>query len=233
MTGRGPGRARLGWLRERSAPGWVLLAALAWFGSLRLAHGWRLGGWWWVCQLTGGASVNWHSRRTDLEHRLLAEPSALVEPAAHRARGRHLRVVGRVAVAKLGDHAGGILAVEEPLLGLGAEVRPGVGAGPVAGSGRLRAHRCEVVVERSAAGLGQAAVRRPEAMQREDEVAAAAPAAELIAGVVLAEPDLDAAAEVDLGRLPAGALDADRAHLALGRHPSGLVQRRRHSSIIR
>ena len=40
-------------------------------------------------------------------------------------------------------------------------------------------------------------------------------------------------AQVDVDRLAAGALDADRAHLALRRHPSGLVQRRRHSSIIR
>src|SRR4029079_19596335 len=86
----------------------------------------------------------------------------------------------------------------------------------------------EVVVQRFAARLRQAAMRRPEPVEREDEVAAAAPAAEVVTGVALAEPDLDAAAEIDLDGLAAAALHANRAHLTLGRGATCLVERRQH-----
>jgi len=189
---------------------------------------WLVGGWRWVCQLADRASANWQTRPIDHRNRRLPQPSPFLIPAPHRPYARHHRHAARVFAAQLADHAGRVLPGPEPFLGVSSQGGPGVRPGTVSRRGRLGAHGGEVIVQRTGSRLGQTTVGRPQAVQGQDEVAAAALPAKVVAGVAGAEPHRDTAPQVHPHGLPARALDADRADLTLRRRPAGLVQRRQH-----
>lgn len=123
----------------------------------------------------------------------------------------------------MGDDGLGRLPSGEGVFRTPPNRRPGVASGER--PRRTSAKRGQVCLQRLAAGGGQAAVSPPKLLQRCDQVTSRAPGHELGAGMRLAQPDRDAIAELDPLRAAAGAVDADRAHRALGWHSPSFVER--------
>lgn len=157
----------------------------------------------------------------------MSEPSALCEPAAHRADAGRGRVVERVPREQPRDHGERVLAACEAGLGLLPQARPGVGSRSRArGTARSRAQRGEVRIERARACARHAAVRPPRAHQRDDEIAPRITTQELERVMPLAEPDPHPVRELALERPPARAIQTDRTHGRLHGNPTSFVERR-------
>lgn len=147
-------------------------------------------------------------------------------PATHREDARNARIVPCVPIPQPADRRVGRASVSERLLSLSPEAWPGVRSGSWPSGRRTRSQRPQVRIERAVARPAETAAGLPQAAEREDEVAARVLDHELARPMIGTQPDAHSEPEVDPSRLPAGAIDANRADRLLQRDASRLVERR-------